>query len=320
MLVIFMIPIVLQAPGSVYVTALATYSETTIANTILLIMLLALSVQVARKYFLRILRKFTLRLAADIWWLLFVLIRDASIFLVVLMGFMLFWPGTYQDFAIAVPFQPIAIDFFAMALVLMLLKDTDEDRFYNNLLTVFVIIGTSLYAIGTIFVTESAVQLAVLPPTVSVAASNIWGFFNLNFNSMNNPALSIYTFYVGIGVLALCGLIVTVYSFMDGAGKFSEPKPNPTIKETANPQQSQPLQTVQLPFPQSTPPPASLSRKGNENAAHNSLIHDLVQRIERIENGGKKPKGKGGKQRVIGKPQNKAGKAGAQGQDETEKS
>ena len=310
----------LQAPGSVYVTALATYSETTIANTIILIMLLALSVQVARKYFLRVLRKFTLRLAADIWWLLFVLIRDASIFLVVLMGFMLFWPGTYQDYAIAVPFQPIAIDFFAMALVLMLLKDTDEDRFYNGLLTLFVVIGTSLYAIGTIFVTESAVQLAVLPPTVSNAASNLWGFFNLNFNSMNNPALSIYTFYVGMGVLALCGLIVIVYSFMDGAssgsGKFSEPNPRPTIKETQPPQEARPIQNVQVPLPQSTPPSATPSPKTTVNARRDGLVHNLVQKIERIENAGKRPKGRRGRQRVISKPSDTAGKGGDQGEDE----
>ena len=93
-----------------YVTAGSIYTENTVIVILTMLTVLALSIQIARRYFIRILRKFTLRFAADIWWLIYVLLRDASIFLVVFLGVMLFWPGIYQDFPIAVPFMPLAVE------------------------------------------------------------------------------------------------------------------------------------------------------------------------------------------------------------------
>lgn len=234
-------PLMLQAAGasSTYVTAGAIYTENTVVVLITMLTILALSIQIARGYFLRILRKFTLRLAADMWWLIYIVLRDASIFLVVFLGFLLFWPGIYQDFPIAVPFMPLAIDFFAMALVVMVLVDTDEIPKYNSLITILVLIGTFLYVTGVVFVTESPVTLPVLPPTVSSSTSNIWGYFNANFNSQNNPPLSIYSFYVTFAILGLCGLIAILYSFRGGIlNRVLEPKPKPMVKETPPPPQS----------------------------------------------------------------------------------
>jgi hypothetical protein len=216
-----------------YVTAGATYTENTIVVVLTMLTVLALSIQIARRYFIRILRKFTLRFAADIWWLIYVILRDASIFLVVFLGVLLFWPGIYQDFPIAVPFMPVAIDMFAIALVLMLVKDTEDNSFYNSIVSILVIIGSVLYLFGTIFVTESAVQLAKLPPTVSTSASNIWGFAYHYFNSQNNPTLAIYTFYVSLFILGICGLIAILYSFEGGIfDRKIEPKAKPIVKET----------------------------------------------------------------------------------------
>lgn len=240
-----LIPLLLQAnaaanPSQVYVNAGSIFTEQTITVLLQLLVILAISMQIARPYFLRILRKFTLRLAADIWWLLFILLRDASIFLIVFLGAELFWPGTYGDYPVAVPFQPLAVDFFAMALVLMIVKDTDEEPKWNNLLTTFVAIGSLLYMFGTIFVTESAVFYtgAALPPTVSMGTGNFWGFMNMYFNSQNNPALAIYTFYVTLAILAICGGIVVRNAYspiapkQPGTPPEPQPKPVPMVKQT----------------------------------------------------------------------------------------
>ncbi len=229
------VPLIFDA--ATYVTAGSIYTENTIVVLITMLAILALSIQIARGYFLRILRKFTLRLGADIWWLMYIVLRDASIFLVVFLGILLFWPAIYQDFPIAVPFMPLAIDFFAIALVLMLIVDTDEVPFYNSMMTILVLIGTILYFTGILLVTESPVQLATLPPTVSTSTSNIWGYANANFNSQNNPALSIYTFYICSAILGLCGLVAIVFSFKGGIfNRQVEPKPKPMVKETDTPQ------------------------------------------------------------------------------------
>jgi hypothetical protein len=103
-----------------------------------------------------------------------------------------------------------------------------------------VIIATTLYITGMILVTESPTALGVLPPTVSLSTSNIWGFANTYFNSINNPALAIYTFYISFVILGLCGLVAVVYSFKGGIlNRFIEPKPKPVIKDTMPPQPPQ---------------------------------------------------------------------------------
>ena len=234
-----MLPVyfLLQGGVSTYVTAAATYTESTIIVILTLLSILAISIQIARRYFLRVLRKFTLRLAADIWWLLFVILRDASIFLMVFLGFMLFYPGIYQDFPIAVPFMPLSIDLFAIALVILLVKDTDEEPKYNSAITVLVGLGTILFITGTIFVTESATQLGVLPPTVSNSSSNLWGFMNNTFNSMTNPALSIYTFYACFAVLAIAGLVAFIYGMGGNLPRNTITiTPKPVEKQTAAPE------------------------------------------------------------------------------------
>ncbi|BCS90848.1 MAG: hypothetical protein ARM1_0305 [Candidatus Micrarchaeota archaeon] len=215
------------------VSAGSIYTENTVTVLVQLLTILALSIQIARGYFLRILRKFTLRLAADIWWLLFIILRDASIFLVVFLGFELFWPGTYEDYPIAVPFQLLAIVFYAYALVLLLVTDTDEDPKYNKALTILVTIGTFLFIFGTIFVTESAATLSVLPPTVSTSKSNIWGFFNYYFNSINDPTMAIYSFYACFTLIVIAGLIAIYYGLKGNLPRARIiTKPVPTPKES----------------------------------------------------------------------------------------
>ncbi len=233
------LPVYVGSNSTTYLNAATIYTENTITVMLTLLTILAISIQVARGYFLRVLKKFTLRVAADVWWLIYVLLRDASIFLVVFLGFMLFYPGIYQDFPIAVPFMPLAVDFFAIALVIMLIKDTDEDIKYNNILTVLVGIGTFLYIFGTIFITESATQLAVLPPTVSNSVNNIWGFMNTYFNSVNNPALSIYSFYICFAILIIAGIVAIRYGLEFGVPRSSIiTNPNPIVKQTDQPQKS----------------------------------------------------------------------------------
>ena len=206
-----------QANSAAYLSAATIFTENTIAVTLTLLSILAVSIQIARGYFLRILRKFTLRLAADIWWLLFVILRDASIFLMVFLGFMLFYPGTYEDFAIGVPFMLLAINFFAAALVIILIKDTDEEPKWNTVITILVILGTTLYIFGTIFVTESpTVLLNPVPATVSTSNLNIWGYMNNTFNSQNNPTLAIYSFYVCFAILVIEGGIAMFYGLTGG--------------------------------------------------------------------------------------------------------
>ena len=182
--------------------------ETTIAVAMVFVTAMAFSLQIARGYFLRTLEKFTLRLGADIWWLAYVLIRDALIFMSFIMGLMVFFPGTFQDYPIAVPFMPVAVVLFGIALVTKLYFDADENRNAFRAVTLLVFAGTALWMFGTVFVTETPLALGTLPAGVS-ASGGIWYTIYNTFSSTTNVDLSMLTFnatFSALGVIAVFGL------------------------------------------------------------------------------------------------------------------
>jgi hypothetical protein len=190
------------------VSAGSVWLETTIAVAMVFVTAMAFSLQIARGYFTRILNKFTLRLGADIWWLAYILIRDALIFMSFVMGLMVFFPGTYLDYPLAVPFMPLSVLLFGMALVVKLYVDADENRNAFRAVTFLTFGGAALWIFGAIFVLETPLVLSTLPAGVS-ATSGVWAFMYNNFSSTANLNLAMDSFqacFAGLGVLALLGL------------------------------------------------------------------------------------------------------------------
>jgi hypothetical protein len=189
--------------------------ETTIAVALAFVAAMAFCLQVARGYFIRVLNKFTLRLGADIWWVAYVLIRDALIFISFIMGLLVFFPGTFLDYPIAVPFMPLSVVLFGLALITKLYFDADDNRNAYMAVTGFVAAGALLWIFGTVFITESPLkhweehmEHMTLPPGVS-EESGFWSYLYNTFGSTNNLALAMTTFYVtfaALGILAILGL------------------------------------------------------------------------------------------------------------------
>ncbi len=185
----------------------SVWLETTIVVALAFVSAMAFSLQIARGYFIRVLNKFTLRLGADIWWLAYVLIRDGLIFMSFVMGLLVFFPGTFLDYPMAVPFMPLAVVFFGSALVTKLYVDADDNRTAFRIVTVLVFIGTLLWLTGTIFVTESPMQLSSLPPGVS-ASGGVWATAFQTFSSQQNLALAMYSFqgcFAALGIIGIFG-------------------------------------------------------------------------------------------------------------------
>lgn len=189
----------LVAGGSIWL-------ETTIAVAMVFVTAMAFSLQIARGYFLRTLEKFTLRLGADIWWLAYVLIRDALIFMSFVMGLLVFFPGTFQDYDMAVPFMPVSVVLFGVALITKLYFDADENRAAFRAVTVLVFAGTSLWILGAVFVTETPLALGTLPAGVS-GTSGLWYTLYNTFSSKVNTDLAMTTFNVTFGALGVIGLL-----------------------------------------------------------------------------------------------------------------
>ena len=179
--------------------------ETTIAVALVFVSAMAFSLQIARGYFVRVLNKFTLRLGADIWWLAYVLIRDGLIFMSFIMGLLVFFPGTFLDYPIAVPFMPISVVLFGVALVTKLYFDADDNRNAFRAVTVLVFAGTMLWVFGTIFVTETPIFMSTMPPGVS-ATSGMWYTMYATFSSTNNLGLAMASFQACFAVLGVIGV------------------------------------------------------------------------------------------------------------------
>ena len=190
------------------VSAGSVWLETTIAVAMVFVTSMAFSLQIARGYFTRVLNKFTLRLGADIWWLAYILIRDGLIFVSFVMGLMVFFPGTFLDYPMAVPFMPVAVVLFGVALVIKLYVDADENRNAFRAVTLLTFMGAALWVFGTVFVLESPLQLSTLPAGVS-ATSGIWAYTYNTFSSTTNLSLAMESFeacFAALGALAIAGL------------------------------------------------------------------------------------------------------------------
>lgn len=179
--------------------------ETTIAVALVFVMAMAFSLQIARGYFIRNLEKFTLRLGADIWWLGYVMIRDGLMFASFIMGLMVFFPGTFQDYPIAVPFMPASVVLFGLALVTKLYFDADENRNVFRFVTTVVFAGTILWIFGVVFITETPLALAPLPAGVSTT-SGIWASVYNTFSSTVNLNLAMQSFYACFAALGVIGV------------------------------------------------------------------------------------------------------------------
>ncbi len=69
-----------------------SFMEGTIAAALVVLWLLALALHMARPYMVRTTDKFTLRLGADLWWIIYVGLRDIILVQVFLGSFIFFYP------------------------------------------------------------------------------------------------------------------------------------------------------------------------------------------------------------------------------------
>ena len=248
--------------------------ETTIAVAMVFVTAMAFSLQIARGYFLRTLEKFTLRLGADIWWLTYVLIRDGLMFMAFIMGLMVYFPGTFQDYAMAVPFMPVSVVQFWDALVTKLYFDADENRRVFRVVTTLVFAGTASWIFGTIFVTESPLQLASLPSGVSTS-SGIWYTISSTFSSQSNVNLSMLSFNVCFAALGVIGLFGLAHPFLHSRMG----KPTPKIASTQGPVSPAALPGRSYPGQPAQIRPASDAATGSIQAS-NAFPRDGVDYIQ----------------------------------------
>jgi len=186
-------------------TAIGSGGEQMLENTLAVLLpvfwLMVIALHLARPYMLQMIPRFTLRLAADIWWILYVALRDLLIVLTFMFSIMFLFPDVLVANPLPITGGLAAVCLFAV-LVIKLVTDVDEDR------RMFIVTG-NLLGIGA---------LLYLVPTVlglqatGTADSGFWGSLANAVTSNTNPTVAVALGFVSVALVTALGIFAAVYS------------------------------------------------------------------------------------------------------------
>ncbi len=116
----------------------------------------------ARPYVLRFLRRLTLRFGGDVWWLSYVLMRDALLVITLGLSMIFFMPNLYL-YGDGLPITaPLAVVVLFWALVVKIVRDADDDPVAFRWVSVLLVVASILYIVPQIYGMEAADQSATL--------------------------------------------------------------------------------------------------------------------------------------------------------------
>ena len=116
-----------------------------------------LSLHFARPYVLRFLQKLTLRFGGDVWWLSYVLTRDALLVITLCLSVLFLFPNLYLKIGLPVT-APIATLVLFWATLVKLLRDPDDNARDFQFQSVLMVIASALYIIPQVYGMEAADQ------------------------------------------------------------------------------------------------------------------------------------------------------------------
>lgn len=158
---------------------------------------MTLMLHLGRPYVLRVLRRCGLRLGADVWWMSYLLLRDALMLLTFALSWIFFQPAIILNSAIPIT-APLAALLLLLALAVKLTRRVDDDIQAFRLATVFIVLGATLYYGPLVFAVEAASQSSYL------------GWFVTNFTSNTaNPTVALTIMWVSLaGVVIVAGWLL----------------------------------------------------------------------------------------------------------------
>src|SRR3954454_5884124 len=183
-----------------------SFVEGTIAVALVVLWVLAVAMHLGRPYMVRNTGKFTLRLGADLWWIIYVAIRDLILLQVLLGSFIFFYPDvvTGQDLPITGGLAAVCA---VHALLIKLVPRGDADINGYRWQVILIGLGAALY-IGPYFLGTQMTQLT------GQRVDQIMPFLV----SSKNPDLALPLCYLSAALAGICGLIAVAYN-LRGTGR-----------------------------------------------------------------------------------------------------
>jgi hypothetical protein len=118
----------------------------------------ALALHFGRPYIIRFLQTLTLRFGSDVWWLGYVLIRDAFLVITLALSLHFLFPDLYIGLGLPLT-APLATVVLLWALTVKFLTDSDEDPRAFRWVSILLVIGSILYIVPQVYGLEAADQV-----------------------------------------------------------------------------------------------------------------------------------------------------------------
>jgi len=127
----------------------------------------------ARPTIMRFLQSLTLRFGGDVWWLSYVLFRDALLVITLGLSMLFFMPNLYfvQGLPITAPVSTLLLFW---ALCVKIIRDPDEDFAAFRLLSILLVVASILYIVPQVYGLEAADQANLGSiPSMLTSSSNL---------------------------------------------------------------------------------------------------------------------------------------------------
>ncbi|WIG58268.1 MAG: hypothetical protein OJF49_001013 [Ktedonobacterales bacterium] len=180
------------------------FLEGTLAAALPIIWIVLLGLHLGRPYVLSIIDRFTLRLGADMLWLIYVALRDLLIVSGVVMSFMFFFPDVVVTDQLPLTGGLAAVVLFGVLLI-KLMGDPDHNARAFRAVTYLLGLGALLYFVPYVLGVQAS----------AVAAGSIADVSNFLVTS-TNPIWAVGLAYVSIALIAILAAIAAGYALKTG--------------------------------------------------------------------------------------------------------
>jgi hypothetical protein len=177
------------------------FVEGTIGAALVALWLLALALFMARPYMAGTTHKFTLRLGADLWWMIYVALRDILLLQVFLGSFIFFYPDVVSGKELPITGGIAAVCAFTVLLIKLIKGDRDLRWYRTQVLLLG--LGATLYIVAYIL----GVQV-----TTFAGDNELANTLSSVLVSSNNVDVALYLCYLSAFLVGILAAIAVVYN------------------------------------------------------------------------------------------------------------
>ena len=188
-----------------------SFVEGTIAAALVALWLLAVALYLARPYMAANVGKFSLRLGADLWWIIYVALRDLLVVQVFLGSFIFFYPDVVGGRELPITGGLAAVCAFSVLLIKLMTRGDADLRWYR-VQVLLLGLGATLYIVPYL--------LGVQVTQIGNDTTNQLAAF---FVSSQNPGLALPLCYLSGALVGILALVAVIYNLRQtGPSKSGE--------------------------------------------------------------------------------------------------